>query len=127
MQFSKWSLALLTLSAHVQLIAVTLTATCPFTENAGTVNTGGSFTVGTLSGDLRGCLNYINSQASGATYDIQFSGAGAITLANMLPVINLYGSNTVTFNSNAASVTLDGANTYNGLFVRQGIVCRWIF
>ena len=59
---SKWSLAVLTLSAHVHLLAGVLTVNVN-TDSA--VAGGGTFVesgAGAGAGDLRGCLNYINNQ-----------------------------------------------------------------
>jgi hypothetical protein len=87
---SKLYLAIFSFYAH--LIAGTLTVNVNTDSN---VDNGGTFTqsgAGTGSGDLRGCLNYINTfGTSTSTFDIVFSNPGTITLGSMLPVINLFG------------------------------------
>lgn len=122
---SKWSLALFTFYANVQLMAaVTLTVN----PGAEAMSPGvGTFNTGTMIGDLRGALNYINTLGSAPadpTFNIVFSSSGTITLNAMLPVINLFSANTVNMNtSSPQTITIDGnASVNNGLFTRQGNV-----
>lgn len=86
--------------------------------------TGGTFSGGHF--DLRGALNYINSQVPGAdTYDIVFSlTTPTITLGGILPVMNLFGGNTIAIDgtNGGSQIILDGANTYRGFFARQGTI-----
>ncbi|MDE3046629.1 MAG: hypothetical protein KGJ02_08335, partial [Verrucomicrobiota bacterium] len=87
----------------------------------------GSFSSGTNTGDLRGCLNAVNKGAPG-TYIIAFSSAvsSAITLSGMLPLLNLtQSSNILTVDGSGATggvVTISGASTYPGFFAYQGTV-----
>ena len=92
-------------------------------------STGGTFDSDTLTGDLRGVLNYIN-ETSGS-YDIifDFTEATQITVSSTapLPPVNLFSGNTLNFNYSdgtpgTATVTLDGDSTHRCLFVCQGTV-----
>ncbi len=111
------------------VFAVDLTVNVAGDANVGTE---GSFTVGTLSGDLRGCLNYINTvtTSSADSFDITFaltSGNETITLAAILPALGLAQANTITVNGDNSSgsgtqITLSGGSSFPGFFVRQGTV-----
>ena len=84
-------------------------------------------TGGGNSGDLRFALNSIlNAQAqspSTGPWQINFtSGAGTIQLNNPLPVINLFNADTVSFNSTAQAIVIDGNSANRGFFIRQGNV-----
>lgn len=62
----------------------------------GSVATGGTFSMGSMSGDLRGALNYINLTGTAANFDVSSSllaGMETITLQNHLPPINLNSGN----------------------------------
>ncbi len=92
-----------------------------------TVNTNSDshFPLGTFSGssgDLRGCLNFINKNPG--TYDIQFSSNYTITLNNMLPVVDLFsGTNIVTMNTTSPkTIIIDGQSNNRAFVIRQGTV-----
>ncbi|MBX9744732.1 MAG: hypothetical protein K2X08_05925, partial [Chlamydiales bacterium] len=83
----------------------------------------GSFSTMTNTGDLRGCLNYLNTVSS-TPKTIQFSVSGTILLNGTLPVLNILdGDNsTVNFNSTASVITLNAQNQYQALIARQGAI-----
>gem|GEM_PF-4920835 len=100
--------------------AATLTVNVPGDANSAT---GGTFNMGTLQGDLRGCLNYHNFNP--ATDTIQFNiAANTITLLAPLPIIKPFSS--------TGTLAIDGANpgnsqvqilgTFGGFSVAQGTV-----
>ena len=106
------------------LYAVSLTVNV-----AGDSTATGTFTLGTLSGDLRGCLNYINSQSIATTYNVNFAltaGNETINLAgSLLPPINLARANTVVIDGSNLSgsgnmITVNGNNVQRGFFFVQG-------
>lgn len=76
--------------------------------------TGGTFTFATMSGDLRGCLNYINTQPPG-NYNVVFNLLGAgnnvINPVAALPPINFPVTN-VSLSTNV--VVIDGSNSLAG-------------
>ncbi len=114
------------LVAGISLEVPTLGAGVALTVNTNTDNassTGGSGS-GT-SGDLRYCLNYINQNSGNGPFNITFNSIPqTITLQNMLPILNLVGTDTININgtNGGSQVQLDGNSTYNGLFIRQGAV-----
>ena len=106
------------------LYAVSLTVNL-----AGDSTATGTFNLATLSGDLRGCLNYINSQSVATTYNVNFAlnaGNETITLpGQLLPPINLARANTVIIDGSNLSgsgtmITINGNNVQRGFFFVQG-------
>jgi hypothetical protein len=87
------------------------------------IGTGGTFNTGTLQGDLRGALNYINQNGVN-TYTVTFSlgASNTITLGAMLPIVNLNAANTVTIDgtNGGTMIVIDGASTYRGFLVEKG-------
>jgi hypothetical protein len=85
---------------------------------------GGSFTPGPNTGDLRGVLNYINQVPD--TYTVSFSlGTPTITpaAASPLPVINLGNSNTVSIDgTNAGNQIILSCSGTPAFFARQGTI-----
>src|SRR3984885_14112908 len=105
------------LCTEAHLVATALNVT---TYTDANVATGGA------PGELRYVLNTIlDAQAQGTSsgnWQINFTGgAGTITLHGILPMINLFTADTVTFNP-SPSITIDGNHLYRGFFVRQGNV-----
>jgi len=110
-------------SIHLSAGVLTVTSNLDTTSATSAVGLFTETSPGVGSGDLRGCLNYINSRIGGYSYDIQFSSAGSIFFGQMLPVVNLYGNNTININvTSPQAVTLNGSSVHPGLFVRQGDV-----
>ncbi|HSX10357.1 MAG TPA: hypothetical protein VLF94_01385 [Chlamydiales bacterium] len=98
-----------------------------FTVN---VNTDSNLSTGSgtvTTGDLRYCINQINQTATG-THSIVFAIPiqNTITLAGILPLLNLNGANHLTINgvntSTSNNITVNGTNTYPGFFARQGTI-----
>ena len=93
--------------------------------------TAGIFNFGTsatASGDLRGCLNYINTTTASApdTFNITFNLPydQTISLSQLLPIVNFANTNTVTIDgSNGGNqIIIDGDGSFRGFFIRQGNV-----
>ncbi len=88
------------------------------------IATGGTFNVGTKTGDLRGVLNYINQNPD--TYNVTFAlgGSNTITLGAMLPILNLNAANTIALDgtNGGTPIVIDGASTFRGFFAEQGTV-----
>jgi autotransporter-associated beta strand protein len=99
-----------------QLLGTTLNVNV-LTDASGNYSGSGSGT----TGDLRYCLNYLNTLPAGS-HAIQFDVSGTITLSKMLPVVNLFQVNTLTINPTSAAITIDGASLYRGFLVSQGTV-----
>ncbi|MDP1607932.1 MAG: autotransporter outer membrane beta-barrel domain-containing protein [Chlamydiales bacterium] len=83
----------------------------------------GSFTPGPNTGDLRGCLNYLNTVSS-TPKTIEFGVSGTISLNGTLPVLNLLDGDqsTVNFNTTNSNITIDAQNQYQALIARQGVI-----
>ena len=82
----------------------------------------GSFNTTSLTGDLRGCLNYLNTVSDNSN-DLSFTSTQTITLHAPLPVLNLVNPNAVlNFNVSSKTITLDGAGQYQGIVAKQGTV-----
>ena len=125
----KWLLFLTILNMPFLCAAVDLLVNVAGDTSSATV---GNFTLGAPhSGDLRGCLNYINVQGAVAeTFNITFSlsaGNETITLGAQLPILNLAVANIINLNGDnsagsGVAITLNGSNTRRGFFIRQGTV-----
>jgi hypothetical protein len=117
----KWLAGVAVLSC-AQVMALTT-----YTVNVGTdgaVNTGGAG--GGNVGDLRYVLNRIlNEQAQGLGFtdsrQVNFA-VSTVTLANTLPVVNLFLAETVTIGNSSGATTIDGNNLGRPFFCRQGNV-----
>jgi len=84
----------------------------------------GSFNTSNLTGNLRGCLNYLNT-VSDVANSVTFTAPLQITLSAPLPVLNLINSDpsaTLSFNVSDKTITLDGAGQYQGFVAKQGTV-----
>ncbi len=88
---------------------------------------GGTYLASGTNSDLRGVLNHINLNPG--SYAITFSLPGmqnTIHLTNgLLPIINLYDTNTITIdgiNAPDNPIVLDGVGSTRGFFIRQGTV-----
>ncbi|WP_010298829.1 hypothetical protein [Candidatus Odyssella thessalonicensis] len=105
-----------------QTYNVTLATDNPSSPQFGTPGAGGS------GYNLRGAILTANASAvNNITINLVFGSAQTITLGNHLPMISNYNGASTTaapinktwnFNGNN-NVTLDGANTYRGLFLSQ--------
>src|SRR5690242_3166326 len=98
-----------------QLLSTTLTVTL----NTDTLPAG-------APGELRNALNtMLNAQAQGTStgsWDVVFSsGLGTIQLNAILPMINLFQADSVSFTP-TTPITIDGNNQYRGFFMAQGSV-----
>jgi uncharacterized protein with beta-barrel porin domain len=88
-------------------------------------NPDGAFDSMTLSGDLRGALNYINVTPGPDTYDITFAlgGSNTISLGANLPILNLNAANTIQMdgtNTGGPQIIISGSATFPGFFAEQG-------
>ncbi|WP_220716068.1 hypothetical protein [Candidatus Rhabdochlamydia porcellionis] len=129
MEYIKFLLTSLTLLTYPLYAAQNLVVNVPG-DNASSA--AGTFTFGSStssSGDLRGCLNYINTQTISTTdtFNITFnvpSSSKTISLSQSLPIVNLVNTNTVTINgiNNGDQIVINGNNLYRGFFIRQGNV-----
>jgi len=118
---------LLYFSVTMSALTMSSLSAAPITINvAGDTNlvTNGTFNAGTMSGDLRGALNFIN-QTSGS-YNITFNlgGSNTISLGTNLPILNLNAPNTVQIDgSNGGSqIIIDGSAALPGFFAEKGSI-----
>ncbi|WP_138106828.1 autotransporter-associated beta strand repeat-containing protein [Candidatus Rhabdochlamydia sp. T3358] len=129
MKFLITSLTLFTYQLHaVQNLVVNVPG-----DSASTA--AGTFTFGSptaSSGDLRGCLNYINTATTSTTdtFNITFNlpSSPTISIGQLLPIVNLANTNTVTIDgtNGGNQIVIDGTNgsnpTLRGFYIRQGTV-----
>lgn len=103
-----------------------LTVTTPGDTN---VASAGVFNNVTNQGDLRGVLNYVNTQGGSSSdiYNVSFNlgGSNSIQLQAMLPIINLNANPVVNIdgaNGGGAnpSIVIDGNSLYRGFFAEKG-------
>ncbi|MGB7128073.1 MAG: autotransporter-associated beta strand repeat-containing protein [Candidatus Rhabdochlamydia sp.] len=129
MKYIKFLLTSLTLFTYQLHAAQNLIVNIPGDSAS---SAAGTFTFGSptsSSGDLRGCLHYINTTTISATdtFTITFnipSGSETISLGQMLPIVNLANTNTVTIDgtNGGDQIIIDGGGAFRSFFIRQGTV-----
>jgi|GEM_PF-804107 len=96
---------------------------------AGDANTatGGTFTAGPNTGDLRGCLNYFNFNTGSGPHTITFTlpmDLIALSAATPLPILNIFAAGSLTINGSntmtGGTMTLSGSR--GGFSIAQGTV-----
>ena len=125
MKYIKFLLTSLTLFTYQVYAAQNLIVNIPGDSAS---STAGTFNPTSSSGDLRGCLHYINTTTISApdTFNITFNipSDQTISLEKLLPIVNLVNTNTVIIDgtNSGDQIVIDGDGSFRGFFIRQGAV-----